>query len=93
MLKLFPKMLGEMASAWNLRDLLMLTSNMLAIFFPFEEKEGKEELGAELNRSLCAGGFAAVILTHRISKTKMDLRAVLIEQVVMVCLLVMIYFL
>jgi hypothetical protein len=62
-------------------------------FFPIEEKEGKEELGAELNRSLCAGGFAAVILTHRISKTKMDLRAVLIEQVVMVCLLVMIYFL
>lgn len=73
MLKLFPKMLGEMASAWNLRDLLILHQICLQNFFPFEEKEGKEELGAELNRSLCAGGFAAVILTRRMSKTKMDL--------------------
>lgn len=56
-----------------------------ALPFSFEmnrQGKGKEEPRAELDRSLCVGGFAAVNLKRQILKTKMDFQAALIEQVV-----------
>lgn len=54
---------------------------MLTLLF-FNEGIDKKEEQEEFNRSLCAGGFAALISTHHILKMKMDLQAVRIEQVV-----------